>query len=278
MSDGMSDLSANEVTTLSALFDDDADLSQLVTLLRAESAQEQGKTAEQEIEAMLRERWGMNHIDLEREASAYAKDPGRIEDKPNVEDDFTDEEWLIVRGLRDHCRKVVRTTAGAKQRQREVKWAFQMGVEDDKGLSFHKACTALQTRPFVVQSLIQHYWGLRDIVVGPLPFLADPLPDPLYTEALFHAGEIGGEIAKLAWMSPGDTILEIESRLREMRNASPLPVTRPLTQKWFDQALQDLQEPGLLKVSLGRAHFMSRPPAMRKFRRASWSRSFVFED
>lgn len=278
MSEAMSDLSDSEVTTLSALFDDDADLTQLVTLLRAESAQEQGKTAEQEIESMLRERWGMNHIDLEREASAYAKDPGRIEDKPNVEDDFTDEEWLIVRGLRDHCRKVVRTTMGAKQRNREVKWAFQNGVEDDKGLSFHKSCIALQTRPFVVQTLIQHYWGIRDIVVGELPFLADPLPDPLYTEALFHAGEVGGEIAKASWMSPGDTILTLESTVREAYSRGTTGMRPPLTQKWFDQAMGDLQESGLLKVSLGRAHFISRPPAMRKFRRSSWSRSFVFED
>ncbi len=267
-------ISDREQTTLAVLFDDEDDGESLLSLLRqaGEEIPNDAELSDDEIEGLMREHFGIgNHIDLAREAAHHESTSGRIEEVKHVEDDFTDEEWMIVTGLKAHCRRIVQPSISPKTLKKEVQWAFVRNTEDDKGLSFHLACEALGARPFVVQTLIQHYWGLRDITIEPLPFLADPLPDPLYTESLFHAGTAGGELAKVIWGAPGQRIsTSFEQVLQKHGLAS--------TQEELEQALRDLENAGLVKLTLGSAHFISRHPAFRRFRRVSWARTFLLDD
>lgn len=269
-----SQITQREQNTLALLFDDEDDGESLIGLLaQATGAQSDSPSealSDDELEQLMREHFGIaNHIDLAREAAALEAGSGRIEEVKHVEDDFTDEDWQIVRGLQRHCRRIVKTDTPPKALQRHVKWMFVNGTKDDSGLSFHLACQALQTRPFVVQALVQHYWGLRDVRIGQLPFEADILPDPLYTECLMHAGIEGGDIGKRIWDSPGAPILEV---MRRASNNGAVP------QKHLEQAVADLQENGLILVNLGISHFIARRPAFRKFRRLSWSRTFLMDD
>lgn len=265
--------SERERATLAVLFDDEDDGTSLIALLR-QAGEEIGTDVvlgDDELEALMREHFGLgNHIDLAREAAHHESGSGRIENTPHVEEDFTDEEWMIVRGMKQHCRRLVQTAISPRTRQKEVVWSFVRGTEDDKGLSFHLACEALGARPFVVQTLIQHYWGLRDICVQPMPFLADPLPDPLLSESQYHSGTLGGELARAFWRSPGERVSTVFNDLVER---DPKVKTDQL-----DQALRDLENAGLVKLSLGCAHFISRSPAFRRFRRVSWARTFLMDD
>jgi hypothetical protein len=267
-------ITQREQQTLELLFEDDDDGESLIGLLAQASGPQHDTSStalsDAALEALMREHFGLtNHIDLAREAAALESGSGRIDDIKDVEQDFTDEEWEIVRGLQRHCRRIVKKDTPPNTMAREVQWMFVRGTQDDSGLSFHLACQALQTRPFVVQALVQHYWGLRDIRIGTMPMLADPLPDPLYTECLYHAGVVGGDLGKRIWDAPGTPIIDA------MRRASS---NGAVSQTELEQAAQDLQENGLIMVNLGIAHFISRRPAFRKFRRLSWSRTFMMDD
>lgn len=267
-------ISDREQATIAVLFDGEDDGESLLSLLRqaGEDIPADAELTDDDIEGLMREHFGIgNHIDIGREAAQHESNSGRIEDAKHVEDDFTDEEWLIVSGLKTHCRRIVQTTMSPRTRKKEIQWAFVRNTEDEKGLSFHLACEALGARPFVVQTLIQHFWGLRDIAIEPLPFLADPLPDPLYTESLYHAGTVGGELAKVIWSAPGQ-------RVSESFDCVTLKHGLVATVDELSEALRDLENAGLVKTTLGCAHFISRHPAFRRFRRVSWARTFLLED
>ena len=267
MAETLESLTDGEARAVVALFaDDDAELTPLRGLLRASQSTE--KAEEEELEALMREHFGLARVDLDKESETFARAGERVSEVAAA-DDYTDEEWVIVSGMRNHCRRAIRTGTSERQRAREVRWLFIRGDEDDKGLSFHLACEALSVRPFVVQTMVQHYWGMRQIVVPPFPFLADPLPDPLLTECLYHAGTCGGQIGGVVWSEPGIALPELQRRIEERHAEYPAQ---------YEQALADLQEAGLVQVALGRAHFISRRPITRRSRRQSWARTFQMED
>lgn len=267
MAEALEALTEGEARAVVALFDeDDGDLTPLLGLLNA--SQSAAPSEEAELEALMREHFGLARVDLDKESAQFARSPERLNEAAEA-DDYTDEEWVIVSGIRNHCRRAIRTGTSDRQRLKEVRWLFIRGEEDDKGLSFHLACEALSVRPFVVQTMVQHYWGMRQIVVPQFPFLADPLPDPLLTECLYHAGTCGGQIGGAIWSEPGVTLPDLKRRIEGHGGA---------TQAEFDAALVDLQEAGLIQVALGRAHFISRRSASNRSRRQSWSRTFQMED
>lgn len=277
-------ITQREQATLALLFDEEDDGQSLIGLLaQATDAGSDRQASEDlsdgDLEQLMREHFGItNHIDLAREAASLEAGSGRIDDVRHVEEDFTNEEWEIVRGLQRHCRRIVKYDTSRKVLQKEVRWMFVNTTKDDAGLSFHLACEALQTRPFVVQALVQHYWGLRDIRVGPLPFEADVIPSALYSECLLHAGMEGGDIGRHVWSAPGTPILDAMRRAADDATRRPAGLNGVVSDQQLEQAVMDLKENGLILVTLGVAYFIARRPAFRRFRRLSWSRTFLMDD
>lgn len=276
MSAGQPGQTAEQAALLTIFDDGDLDLGVLMQLA-AEPPAEQDEPglggspmSDDELETLMREHWGLQTLDVSRAVKDADAGNSAVRADEKAEDDFTDEEWQIVRSLQTHCRKVIAQTTTARARRKEIDWCFMRGTEDSHGVSFHLACESLMCRPLVVQTLIQHYWFQRNIIIpDPLQFLADPLPDALQTEALFHAGVDGLHIATRAWAHPSRSGAELM--------AACLPHMED-KQARYDEAFIRLEKAGLVMLAVDRVYFTSRKPSFRKFRRESWSRSFVTDD
>lgn len=251
---------------LQTLFGSEGD-DDLASLLQVVSAGEKPTLpADEDLEALMRETWGLQSLDVSKEIRQASNISVRPDDRD--EDDYSEEEWLVVTTMRKLCLEAITRTTPARRRKRAIEWLFINGTEEPRNsISFHLACDLLKARPWVIQALIQHFWYLRGIEPEPLPFLADILPDAILSEAGVHAWEPGMRIASNLWQRPGSTIQELRD------------VTIELSSAEFDTAASLLVEHGIIGVSVaGKAYVISRPATFRHTgQKVSWSRSFIGE-
>lgn len=241
--------------------EDDLDLGALVSLVEAP-----GEGLDDDaIEALMREQWGLPVIDAEQAIKATEANHAVRPDNRD-EDDFTDEEWVIVQTMRKICLNAIDRDAPVRRRRAAVEWLYVNGTEEPKhGVSFHLACDMLRSRHWVIQALVQHFWFLRSITPGPLPFLADALPEALEGEAIMTAWEPGMQIMAHLWRRPGTPLGEIAALV-------------DLSQPEFEATAHRLVEVGLIGMSMGRAYVASRPATFRRTgQKVSWSRSLIGE-
>lgn len=252
-----------EADTLAALFgeEEDFDLSSLAAMSESEGDE---PLTDAELEAMMREQWGLAPLDVS--GAMRSAEAGRVTARPDDsdQDDFTEEEWTIVKTMRKFCLDAIAISTPAKRRAKSIEWLFVRGVEDPRnGVSFHLSCQAFRCRPWVIQALIQHFWYLRDIVPPVLPFLADPLPDSLQSEAILHGWEDGMRIAATSWMRPG----AVDPVLREAVG---------IDSGSYGRSMDALVEAGVIGLRLGRVYVTSRPASFRRTGQSvSWSNSFL---
>ena len=255
----------DEPQTLAALFgdEDDIDLEALSTI--AEGGAD-GQLTDDEIEAFMREQWGLPALDAEQAIKTI--EAGRASPRPSDEDsdEFSDEEWTIVQTLRRYCQDAISPATKPDRLKKSVEWIFVRDTQEPKyGVSFHLACQMLRSRHWVIQALIQHFWFIRGLAVPPLPFMADELPEALEQEAIMHGWEVGREIARLAWRAPG--ILEPAAHKQIAVDAEE-----------FSRGLSGLLESGVIGSRMGCLHVSARPASFRRSGQGvSWSNSFVGE-
>jgi len=217
--------------------------------------------SDQALEAIFREQWGLPEAEIEDEIPTERM---LIQCSDKDEDDFTVDEWAMIRVMRSMCQTAARKKPPSARKQRKaVEWLFVNGtLEQTRGWSFHLMCEALRARPWVIQTMIQHLWFRRMAVPDPLPFLADLLPETLQSEAIMCAWESGAAIMNQVWKQPGGP-------LDVFRRETPFPAT-------FDRDVDALSQAGLLGVSADRAWVSSRSATfIRPGQRVSWSRSFI---
>lgn len=254
-----------DVALLSSLFgdEDDFDLSFFSAVAKSGAG---GDTTDADIEAMMREQWGLPAVSIDREIASIESGRAVVPDDQD-EDDYTEDEWLIVRTMRQFCLDAIHRGTTAARRKRAITWLFVRGTKEQRYDSeFHLACDMLKARPWVVQALIQHLWFQREISPGTIPFLADPLPEALQSEAIMRAWEPGMQIMSVLWRWPG-------MPLHAMRDLVP-----ELSDSVYDQALASLCDSGLIGTVHGHGYVTSRPATFRRTRgNVSWARSFIGE-
>jgi len=203
----------------------------------------------QELEAFFREQWGLPEHEP---GQAEILPPDKLTPTDKDEDDYTLEEWDMVVAMRTMCRAAINKSVSDRTRRKAIKWLFVNGTQDPRhGWSFHLLCAALRARPWVIQTLIQHQWFRKGMVIEPLPFLADVLPEALESEAIMCAWESGAIVMSRVWNQPGGLLAELR------------------------QQLQTLVQEGLLGLIADRVWVSSRGANfIRPGQRVSWSRSF----
>lgn len=255
----------DEPQTLAALFgdEDDLDLEALSTI--AEGGPD-GQLTDREIEAFMREQWGLPALDAEQAIRTI--EAGRASPRPSDEDsdEYSDEEWMIVQTLRRYCQDAISPATKPARLKMCVEWIFVRDTQEPRhGVSFHLACQMLRSRHWVIQALIQHFWFIRGIPVEPLPFMADELPEAVEQEAVMYGWDTGREIARLTWRVPGI----LESDMRGRVGIDPDEFTR---------GLSALLDAGVIGSRMGCLHVSARPASFRRSRQGvSWSNSFVGE-
>lgn len=211
-----------------------------------------------EIEAAMREAWGLPQINLAEEL----KQPAKPLAEKHVEDDYTDDEWLIVRRMRELCAETINRGTSLKRRKAAIEWLFVRGTAEQRlGIEFHLACQMFEARPWVVHALIHHIWWTKGIQPGPLPFLADPLPEALSSEAILSAWDSGPPILEALWRWPGAPLHAVRELVPE------------ITDEEYDRSLARLLDVGLIAEKDGFGYVSARSAKVR--RRMSWSRTFV---
>lgn len=256
----------DESQTLTALFGDEDDLDFEGLSAIAEGGPDGQQLSDSEIEAFMREQWGLPALDVEQtirsiEAGSSAPRPSDADS-----DEYSDEEWKIVQTMRRYCQDAISPATKPARLRKCVEWIFVRETEDPRnGVSFHLACQMLRSRHWVIQALIQHFWFIRGIQVEPLPFMADELPEAIEQEALLHGWDTSMEIARLAWREPGIH----EPTMRERLGVDPDEFTR---------GLSVLLEVGVIGSKMGALYVSARPVSFRRTRQGvSWSNSFVGE-
>jgi len=217
--------------------------------------------SDEALEALLRDQWGLPEAEVDDDIPTERM---LIQCSDKDEDDFTVEEWAMIRIMRAMCQAAAhKKPPSLRKRRKSVEWLFVNGtLEPTRGWSFHLMCDALRARPWVIQTMIQHLWFRRGAVPEPLPFLADLLPDTLQSEAIMCAWEPGASLLHQVWKQPG-------GRLEVFRRHTPFPST-------FDRDVEALSQAGLLGLSADRAWVSSRSASfIRPGQRVSWSRSFI---
>lgn len=255
----------DEAGTLLSLFGDEDDFDLGGLGLLAQQSADQPMT-DAEIEALMREHLGLPSIDTA--GAIRAAEAGKIAVRPSDgdEDDFSEEEWAIVKTMRKLCLDAISPGTSPRARARSVEWLFVRGTEEGRhGVSFHLACEMLRSRFWVIQALIQHFWCLRGILPGQLPFLADPVPESIQSEAILHGWDAGMQIVAAAWSRPG----VLDSELVRILG---------IPQVDYEQSLTALVEAGVVGLRMGQVYVTSRPATFRRSRQAvSWSNSFLGE-
>lgn len=256
----------DEAETLLALFGDEDDLDLDALNAVAEATREGRPLGDDEIESLLRAEWGLPAVDVSSAMGDVARGRSIHTDEGDA-DDFTDEEWIIVQAMHAKCQDAIRAKTPDKRLAAAVEWLFVRGTEDRKGVSFHLACAALKSRPWVIQALVQHFWFLRGVTLPQgLPFMADPLPEALQSEAILRGWEAGMMLMATAWRKPAILIPDLRRECERVGDD-------------FDRALEALLEAGLLGNRMGGIHVISRPATFRRSGSGiSWSRSFLGDD
>lgn len=215
-----------------------------------------------ELEASLRERWGLAEIDLGAAAAEASQGRHRMP-TPQRDEDYSEDEWILVAAIRKHVELVLTAATPKSKRIRALRWLFVRGVEDSKGVSFHLACEALESRPWVLQALLQHLIFVRGLVLDPLDPMSDILPEAIQSEAILAGWDIGLRIANLAWKWPSISEAVLRSELG-------------VDSSKFEVALGALLDKGVLSNRMGLIYLTARPQAFRRAgSKVSWSKSFI---
>lgn len=244
------------VDSLDVLSESDLDdLAELASVVQQSDA---------ELEASLRERWGLPEIDLQ----AMAIDAGQGSHRmPSADrsDEYSEEEWLLVTSIRKQVEAVLTAASPKNRRTKALRWLFVRGIEDAKGISFHLACEALEARPWVLQALLQHLIYVRGIVLDKLDPMADILPEAIQSEAILAGWDAGLAIANLVWRWPSIPVEVLRASL-------------PFSDEVYEHAFSALTAKGIVTARMGQAYLTSRPPGFRRSgNKISWSKSFIGE-
>jgi len=218
--------------------------------------------SDQALEALFREQWGLPPLD-ESGPEPPTREQVLIQANDRNEDDFTEDEWDMVKVLRTMCRQATQQQSSRRKRRAAVEWLFVHGTNDPKHRwTFHLMCVALRARPWVIQTMVQHVWFRKALVPDPLPFLADPLPEALKSEAILCAWDAGETVLSQIWSQPGAVLTGLRQHTI-------------LTERAFDRAAGTLLQAGLLGQCMDRVWVSSRSANfIRPGQRVSWSRSF----
>jgi hypothetical protein len=168
------------------------------------------------------------------------------------EDYLEDEERIAFLTVRDQVRLCCNVNTKPTARESAVEWIFTPGLRNQYGLDFGLCCRALGARPHLIQIRTMYQLYARQIIFPkPLPFLANPLPELLGCEILYHYGDNELEAAKLVWLWPGiraDILLVKLSSLMTRRDAQA--------------AMERLEERGYVALWSGFWWFTGRNPSL----------------
>lgn len=265
MTDSAATAAPSGAALIASLFEGEEGLDDtFLAVLAGAGAEDRPPSSDEELEALMREQWGLPQINAEAEI-ARVEGGQSVRPDDRDEDDYTDEEWCVVRVLRKYCLDAVQMTTPHRQRKKAVQWIFARGEQDARhGIEFHLACDMLRARPWVIHALIQHLWFLRGIRVEALPLMSDPLPEALQSEAILRAWNEGMLIVDSLWRRPGIAIEALRNMVPEVSDAD------------YDRALDQLIHGGIVGLNNGAAFVTSRPATFRRKRgNVSWARSFV---
>lgn len=110
--------------------------------------------------------------------------------------------FVIVRSYKN---QLFGTASTPQQRWKAIEWFFT-SVDNGKDVTFDLCCQALGARIDVVRLRIHYEFFLRWwIAPEEFPFLTVPVPDTIDGEVAYVAGEIGRDLATVAWNMPGIT-------------------------------------------------------------------------
>lgn len=260
----------DEAQTLLSIFGDEDDMDLDLDLLKqiADAGSQPGQVSDAELESMMREHFGLAHLDVSHEVDDVTAKKVKVIADDSDRDDFSDFEWTIVQALRRKCMDAIQNESSPKKRKAAIEWLFVQGTEDKDGVSFHLSCQMLRSRPWVIQALIQHFLYIRNIpIVLGLPFLADPIPDAIESEAGLHAWMEGMLIVAQLWRFPGIETIQLRDLMKGR-----------MTNEEYETALTKLTDAGMIGNKMGRMYLISRPATFRRTgNKVSWSRSFVGE-
>lgn len=211
-------------------------------------------------------------------------DHGRIRPDDDIADDYDESQWQIVLALRSVCQDAIREGINPHKRDRAIRWLFVKGDAGRTGAArgrghpappgstFDECCAALGARGWVIQSLVQHLWYLRDMPLRrglPLPKEQIEehgiLPGPLEDETIYHRGVPGARVGEIVWQYPGI----------ERIDALDAVVAMGVESEDAIEATDYLLERGLLGLRGTRLHFTSRPAMIRRSGRIGWARAFA---
>lgn len=122
------------------------------------------------------------------------------------EDDFEPgpqrDAFVIVRSYKN---LLFGTSSTPAQRWKAIEWFFTI-ADDGREVTFALCCQALGARIDVVRLRIHYEFFLRWwISPTEFPFLTVPVPDTIDGEIAYVSGEIGRDLATVAWNNPGIT-------------------------------------------------------------------------
>lgn len=253
----------DESSAIQIIFDDDLDIEVMQTLVRGKAAKSADEV--QELESLMREHWGLPTVDVSSQLDRIRVGTAKVVPSDDDEEDFSEDEWRLILAIRKICLSSIEAGTPLSTMAKNMEWMFVRGTEEPKtGVSFHLACQMLRARPWVVQALVQHIWFARNILPPAMPFLADPLPEALQSEAILYGWGEGASILAALWMRPGIYSNELQQSVLQM-NSKP-----------YETALASLIERGLIGNKLGRLYCISRPVEFRRTgQQVSWSASFI---
>lgn len=116
--------------------------------------------------------------------------------------------FIIVRSYKN---QLFGTASKPEQRWRSIEWFFTC-VDNGADVTFDLCCQALGARIDVVRLRIHYEFFLRWwIAPEEFPFMTVPVPDTIDAEVAYIAGEIGRDLATVAWNMPGITTEQLLS-------------------------------------------------------------------
>lgn len=211
--------------------------------------------------------WGdEGPIDIITDAAPVRID-GRAEfSAAGAEDDFTDEQWILVNILKRRVREACNVNTQSAKRWKAIEWCFVPGTPEPKhGVEFSDLCMALGARPEVIRARIHHQWYMAGVVLErPLPLMAVKMPEQYESEAIMSAWDGGLLVCQEIWRWPGIPMgvlaKQTEGMLAELQSD-------------FTEVMDRLVASHLVAWRFGCAFLIGRKAHGRR-RNFSWSKSF----
>ncbi len=168
------------------------------------------------------------------------------------EADFEGPQLYPFRLLKERTEACYAEKISTKKRMAAIEWVFCPTTE---AISFDMVCRALGMRASVWRTRIHYEFYGRWQLYPAFPFLTMPVPADLDGEILYLTGEIGQEIAKYPWRSPGisyETIMAYAGQ--EYRDYQ------------IEKVLIDLERAGIIGMRMKNVYLIGRNPEGRSDR------------